>query len=137
MRYDANFSDSGESIPVTVVEVLPNEISQIKTIENDGYSSIQVTCGEKKRSRVSKPEGGHFAKSGVSVGRGLWEFKLDSVEGYELGQSLSVSLLEEGQVVDVSSVSKVKVFKVELSAGILQCKMQLMATRSVIGLPVR
>lgn len=105
------FSDSGESIPVTVVQVLPNQISQIKTVELDGYSSIQVTCGEKKRSRVSKSEGGHFAKSGVPVGRGLWEFKLDSVEGYELGQSLSVSLLEEGQIVDVSAVSKGKGFQ--------------------------
>ena len=105
------FSDSGESIPVTVVQVLPNQISQIKTVELDGYSSIQVTCGEKKRSRVSKSEGGHFARSGVPVGRGLWEFKLDSVEGYELGQSLSVSLLEEGQIVDVSAVSKGKGFQ--------------------------
>ena len=105
------FSDFGESIPVTVVQVLPNQISQIKTVELDGYSSIQVTCGEKKRSRVSKSEGGHFAKSGVPVGRGLWEFKLDSVEGYELGQSLSVSLLEEGQIVDVSAVSKGKGFQ--------------------------
>src|SRR5579871_1960095 len=71
------FTEDGESIPVTVIEVLPNRVTQIKTVENDGYKAIQVTMGDCKRSRLSKPEAGHFAKAGVEPGEGLWEFRVE------------------------------------------------------------
>ena len=69
------FTEDGVSIPVTVIEVEPNRVTQVKTLETDGYSAIQVTTGSKKASRVTKPEAGHFAKANVEAGRGLWEFR--------------------------------------------------------------
>jgi len=71
------FNETGESVPVTVVHVPANRVTQLRTAEEDGYQAVQVTFGEKKSSRVSKPKAGHFAKSGVSAGRGLREFRLD------------------------------------------------------------
>ncbi len=105
------FSESGESIPVTVIEVLPNYISQVKTQESDGYSAIQVTAGIKKTSRVNKAEAGHFSKAGVSAGRGLWEFRTDSSEEFELGQALTAATFKEGQMVDAAAESKGKGFQ--------------------------
>ncbi|PVZ65753.1 50S ribosomal protein L3 [Pelagibaculum spongiae] len=106
------FTDEGVSIPVSVIEVEPNRITQIKTEETDGYRSVQVTTGSRKASRVTKPAAGHFAKAGVEAGRGLWEFRLDAEEGQDLevGAELTVGRLEAGQKVDVTGTSKGKGF---------------------------
>ncbi|OUS28031.1 50S ribosomal protein L3 [Gammaproteobacteria bacterium 45_16_T64] len=106
------FSEDGVSIPVTVIEVEPNRITQVKTQESDGYSAYQITTGAKKASRVSKAEGGHFAKAGVEAGRGLWEFRLGEDEGSELsaGGKVEVNIFEDGQSVDVTGTSKGKGF---------------------------
>lgn len=105
------FAEDGAAIPVTVIEVDPNRITQIKTVETDGYSAVQVTTGSKKASRVSKPEAGHFAKANVEAGRGLWEFRVDSTEGFEVGGQVAADTFEAGQKVDVTGVSKGKGFQ--------------------------
>jgi large subunit ribosomal protein L3 len=105
------FTEEGVSIPVTVVEVEANRIAQVKTLENDGYAAIQVTAGAKKASRVSKPEAGHFAKAGVEAGRGLWEFRLENGEEFEVGAELTVELFNETKKVDVTGTSKGKGFQ--------------------------
>ncbi len=98
------FTDAGESIPVTVVEVNPNRVTQVRDAERDGYRAYQVTLGERKASRVSKPLAGHFAKAGVEAGRGLWEFRLADGEGEEIsvGNEIKVDVFESGQKVDVT-----------------------------------
>ncbi len=105
------FTEDGVSVPVTVLEMAPNRITQVKTGDVDGYTAVQVTAGERKASRVSKAEAGHFAKAGVEAGRGLWEFRVDSVEEYQVGGELSVGLFEAGQKVDVTGQSKGKGFQ--------------------------
>lgn len=97
------FTDEGVSIPVTVIEAQPNRITQVKTVDVDGYRALQVTAGSKKPSRVSKSEAGHFAAAKVEAGDLITEFRLaDDVEGeFELGGELKVDLFEEGQIVDV------------------------------------
>ena len=107
------FNEQGDSVPVTVIEVTPNRVSQQRTQETDGYQGIQVTVGEKKASRVNKAMAGHFAKAGVEAGRGLWEFRLDDHEGElpEVGSELNVSIFENGQKVDVRGTSKGKGFQ--------------------------
>jgi len=106
------FIDDGASVPVTVVEITPNRVTQIKEIETDGYRAIQVTAGSRKASKVSKPEAGHFAKAGVAAGEGLWEFRLDaSDEAFEVGSELTVERFEQGQKVDVAGRSKGKGFQ--------------------------
>ena len=107
------FTDEGKSIPVTVVSVEPNRVSQIKTTENDGYNAIQITAGSKKASRVSKPLAGHFAKASIEAGDMMIEFRLpsDSIAGYQLGQSLTVEeIFTNVKKVDVTSTSKGKGF---------------------------
>ncbi|MET1254476.1 50S ribosomal protein L3 [Aliikangiella maris] len=104
------FDESGESIPVTVIEVSPNRITQVKTQENDGYQALQITTGERKTSRVNRPAAGHFKKAGVEAGRGLWEFRVDSLEGFETGGEIKVDIFEAGQIVDVTGTSKGKGF---------------------------
>lgn len=106
------FTDAGESVPVTVIEALPNRVTQLRTPERDGYRAVQVTYGRKKPARVGKPAAGHFAKAGVEAGRGLWEFRLGDGEGDELapGAELKVDLFEAGQRVDVIGTSKGKGF---------------------------
>jgi len=101
------FTDAGESIPVTVVEALPNRITQLKTDEADGYRAVQVTTGTRRATRVVKAQKGHFAKAGVEAGRGIWEFRLDGEEGAELeaGSELTVTVFEDGQTVDVIGTS--------------------------------
>ena len=92
------FTDEGVSVPVTVVEVLPNRVTQIKELETDGYRAIQVTTGDRKASKVSKPEAGHFAKAGTTAGDGLWEFRVEgSDEAFEVGSELTVERFEQGQ----------------------------------------
>jgi large subunit ribosomal protein L3 len=106
------FTDDGVSVPVTVVEVVPNRVTQIKEQDTDGYRAIQVTTGNRKTSKVSKPEAGHFAAAGVEAGTGLWEFRLDgSDEAFEVGAELTVERFEQGQKVDVAGQSKGKGFQ--------------------------
>jgi large subunit ribosomal protein L3 len=97
------FTEDGDSIPVTVIEAQPNLITQVKTVDNDGYRALQVTAGSKKASRVSKPKAGQFAAAKVEAGDLMSEFRLDDTdEGeYELGQAIKVNLFSEGQKVDV------------------------------------
>jgi len=105
------FDENGVSTPVTVVEVAPNRITQVKTQENDGYQAIQITTGEVKANRVNAPKTGHFKKAGVEAGRGLWEFRTDSLDGFEAGGEIKVDIFENGQVVDVTGTSKGKGFQ--------------------------
>ena len=105
------FTEDGASIPVTVIEAAPNHITQIKSVETDGYSAIQVTTGSRKASRVTKSQAGHFAKASVEAGRGQWEFRADPDEAFELGSSLTVERFEQGQKVDVTGTSKGKGFQ--------------------------
>lgn len=105
------FTEDGASIPVTVIEAAPNHITQIKSVETDGYSAIQVTTGSRKVSRISKSQAGHFAKASVEAGRGQWEFRADSEEAFELGSALTVERFEQGQKVDVTGTSKGKGFQ--------------------------
>lgn len=101
------FTEEGISIPVTLIEVEPNRVSQVKTEETDGYRALQVTVGSRRASRVTKPMAGHFAKAGVAAGRGLWEFRLAEGEGTEIGvgTELKVDLFEVGQKVDVTGTT--------------------------------
>ncbi|HEX3897264.1 MAG TPA: 50S ribosomal protein L3 [Rudaea sp.] len=108
------FTDAGESIPVTLIEATPNRITQIKTVETDGYTAIQVTAGTKRAALVTKPHAGHFAKAKVEAGRGLWEFRVDAkdVGNYSIGGELKADeVFKEGQIVDVAGVSKGKGFQ--------------------------
>tara|TARA_B110000881_G_scaffold209442_1_gene215688 strand:+ start:700 stop:1338 length:639 start_codon:yes stop_codon:yes gene_type:complete len=107
------FTEDGVSTPVTVLEVEANRISQVKTLETDGYSALQVTTGSRRASRVTKPAAGHFAKAGVEAGRGLWEFRLDANEGegFELGGDITVSIFNDTKLVDVTGTSKGKGFQ--------------------------
>jgi len=101
------FTDEGASLPVTVIEVEPNRIAQLKTADSDGYRSVQVTTGKRKANRVSKPEAGHFAKAGVEAGRGVWEFRLADGEGedFAVAGEINVDIFEAGQKVDVTGTS--------------------------------
>ena len=78
------FTEDGSSVPVTVIEVSPNRVTQVKTKSIDGYRAVQITVGVRRASRVNKAAAGHYAKAGVEAGRGLWEFRLDDSEGEEL-----------------------------------------------------
>ena len=103
------FTEDGVSIPVTVIEATPNRITQVKSVDIDGYTAIQVTAGTVKASRVKKPAAGQFAKASVEAGRNLWEFRTDGAE-LSVGDSLTVEAFTEGQKVDVSGQSKGKGF---------------------------
>lgn len=105
------FTEEGASVPVTVVEVQPNRVTQIKTSETDGYNAIQVTMGGRRASRVSKAMAGHFAKANTEAGEGLWEFRTEDLEGIELGGEIKVDHFEAGQKVDVTGTSKGKGFQ--------------------------
>ncbi|MDX1442838.1 MAG: 50S ribosomal protein L3 [Gammaproteobacteria bacterium] len=101
------FSAEGASIPVTVIEVEPNRVSQVKTVDSDGYRALQVTTGERRASRVTKAMAGHFAKAGVEPGRGVWEFRLADGEGedFQPGAEIKADVFEAGQMVDVTGTS--------------------------------
>ena len=105
------FTEEGNSVPVTVIEVQPNRVTQIKTSESDGYSAIQVTSGARKASRVSKAAAGHFAKANTEAGVSLCEFRTTELEGIELGSEIRVNQFEAGQKVDVTGTSKGKGFQ--------------------------
>jgi len=101
------FTEDGVSIPVTVIEVEPNRVTQLKTVETDGYRAIQVTTGSRRASRVTKPMAGHYAKANVEAGRGLWEFRLEDGEGEDIavGSEIKAEIFEAGQDVDVTGTS--------------------------------
>ncbi|MFP3979718.1 50S ribosomal protein L3 [Marinobacter sp. KMM 10035] len=107
------FTEDGQALPVTVIEVDPNRITQLKTLENDGYRAVQVTVGTRRASRVTKGEAGHFAKAGVEAGRGVWEFRLADGEGEDLaaGGEIAATVFEDGQLVDATGQSKGKGFQ--------------------------
>lgn len=107
------FTEAGVSVPVTVIEVDPNRITQIKTLETDGYQAVQVTTGERRASRVTKAMAGHFAKANVAAGRGVWEFRVNAEEAaqYQVGGDIGVNFFAVGQAVDVTGTSKGKGFQ--------------------------
>lgn len=107
------FNEEGVSLPVTVVEVAPNRVTQIKTLEVDGYTAVQVTMGSKHAGRINKPEAGHFAKAGVEAGVGLWEFRVDGEElsAYPVGTEVTVDKFSDVSVVDVIGTTKGKGFQ--------------------------
>jgi|TARA_Y100000310_G_scaffold345786_1_gene469936 large subunit ribosomal protein L3 len=104
------FTEEGDSIPVTVVEAPTNRVTQRKTSDADGYEAIQVTSGKVNASKVNKPAVGHFAKTDTEAGRGLWEFRLQGDEQFEVGDELKVDRFTVGQKVDVIGRSKGKGF---------------------------
>lgn len=97
------FTETGNSVPVTVIEVEPNRVTQLRTLEKDGYSAVQVTTGSRKPSRVNKPLAGHLSKASVEAGRGFWEFRTSAEEAgkIELGSEIKVDIFQPGQIVDV------------------------------------
>lgn len=101
------FTDEGETVPVTVVDVSNNRITQVKTVETDGYASVQVAFGKRRASRVNKPAAGHYAKAGVEAGTILKEFRIEESQAAEMkaGDSIDISLFEVGQKVDVQGIS--------------------------------
>lgn len=106
------FTEKGTSVPVTVIEVHPNRVAQVKTKAKEGYTAVQVTTGTVKASRLNKPEAGHFAKAEVEAGRGLWEFTVSEadVADIEVGSEFKADFFSVGQNVDVTAVSKGKGF---------------------------
>ena len=106
------FTEAGETVPVTVIEALPNRITQIKTAETDGYRAVQVTFGTRRATRVTKAMSGHFAKANTPAGEQLMEFRLDNADGADLasGGELKVDMFSAGQVVDVTGTTMGKGF---------------------------
>ena len=105
------FTEDGIMVPVTVVEAGPMVITQLKTVENDGYQAVQVGYGEVKEKSLNKPQKGHFAKAGVGLKKFVREFRSEDVANYTLAQELNVSMFEVGQKVDVTGTSKGKGFQ--------------------------
>jgi len=105
------FTEEGVAVPVTVIEVEPNRVTQVKSTDIDGYKAIQVTVGECRASRVNKAAAGHFAKANTEAGRGLWEFRNMNSEEISVGDKLSVERFSAGQRVDVTGQSKGKGFQ--------------------------
>ncbi|WP_346796666.1 50S ribosomal protein L3 [Halomonas sp. Bachu 37] len=106
------FTEDGASVPVTVIEVEPNRITCVKSVESDGYAAVQVTTGSRKAKHLTKARAGVFAKAGVEAGRSLMEFRLtEGDETPEVGGEFTVSLFEAGQMVDVTGTSKGKGFQ--------------------------
>ena len=105
------FTEDGSSIPVTVVEIQPNRVTQIKTIETDGYSAVQVTTGTRTSNKINRAQAGHFAKADTAAGSGLWEFRTEELADIGLGSELKVDHFTAGQKVDVTGTSKGKGFQ--------------------------
>ena len=101
------FAEDGRTIPVTVLDVSDNRVSQIKTVETDGYAAVQVAYGKRRASRITKPVAGHLAKAGVEPCRGMKEFRVaeDQLSGFNAGDTISVDLFQVGQKVDVTGVT--------------------------------
>ncbi len=109
------YNEDGTATPVTVLEVKPNRVSQLKTVESDGYTAVQLTVGAKKASKVNKSESGHYAKASVESGVFTKESRIESVEEFDVGSELTLELFEVGQKVDVTGVTIGKGF-----AGVLK-----------------
>ena len=107
------FTEDGKSIPVTLIEATPNRITQVKTVDVDGYSAIQVTAGVKRAALINKTGAGHYGKAKVEAGRGLWEFRVadDKIADFTVGGEIKADIFCEGQVVDVQGVTKGKGFQ--------------------------
>src|SRR6478752_1846705 len=108
------FTDDGRSVPVTLIEATPNRVTQVKTVETDGYNAVQVSAGAKRAALITKPLAGHYAKAKVEGGRGLWEFRLEAGEigKFEVGGELKADeIFTVGQKVDVAGISKGKGFQ--------------------------
>ena len=107
------FTEDGKSVPVTLIEATPNRITQVKTVETDGYSAVQVAVGVKRASLLTKPEAGHLAKAKVEPGRGLWELRVadDKIGDFQVGGEIKADIFEVGQLVDVQGVTKGKGFQ--------------------------
>lgn len=101
------FCEDGTSVPVSVIQIESNRVSQVKGLEVDGYRAVQIAAGEKKSSKVNKAMAGHYASANMTAGRGLWEFRLGDGEGEELqvGSELTVKMFADGQIVDVQGTS--------------------------------
>jgi len=104
------WDDQNRAIPVTVLRVAPVRVVQVKTPETEGYSALQVTWGHRRASTLTKPEQGHYDKAGVDPGRRLVELRLDDASGFEVGQELTADVLQAGELVDATAVSKGKGF---------------------------
>lgn len=106
------FTDEGVSVPVTVIEVEPNRVTQIKSVENDGYRAVQITLGTRRAQRVNKAAAGHYAKANTAAGRGLWEFRLNDGEGADIaaGVEIKADIFKPGQMVDVAGTTLGKGF---------------------------
>ncbi len=109
------YNEDGSATPVTVLEISPNRISQLKTVDTDGYNAVQLTVGSKKASKVNKPESGHYAKASVEAGVFTRESRVDSVSDFELGSEITLDIFEEGQKVDITGTTIGKGF-----AGVLK-----------------
>ncbi len=101
------FTEIGESVPVTVIELEANRVTQVKTTATDGYNALQVTVGESRPTRINKARAGHFAKAGVGPGRGLWEFRIleSELEGVSVGDEIKADIFHQGQKVDVAGTT--------------------------------
>lgn len=104
------FSKEGASIPITAIEVQDNRIIQVKNMQSDFYKAIQVTTGTKKSNRLNKPEAGHFIKSGVTAGRGLWEFRILDNQIFKVGEVININIFNNVKKVDITGISKGKGF---------------------------
>lgn len=106
------FTDDGDTIPVTVIDVSNNRVTQLKSVETDGYTAVQLAYGEKRASRVTKPQAGHYAKAGVQAGSVMREFPVapNAISGLTAGQVLSVEIFSAGQKVDVTGTTQGKGF---------------------------
>jgi large subunit ribosomal protein L3 len=109
------YNEDGSATPVTVLEMTPNKISQVKSLEVDGYTAIQLVAGSKKASRVNKAEAGHFSKANTEAGTQICESRVSDVEDYKLGSEITVDIFDDGQLVDVTGTSKGKGY-----AGVLK-----------------
>lgn len=105
------FAEDGSFVPVTVLQAAPNVVTQVKTVENDGYSAVQVGFGEIREKLVNKPKKGHFAKAGVPVKRFLREFRLEDSENYKVGDEIKADIFAAGDKVDATATSKGKGFQ--------------------------
>lgn len=105
------FKEDGTMVPVTIIEAEPNRVTQLKTVDNDGYRAVQVTTGTRRATRITKPIAGHLKKAGVEPGRDFWEFRLETQDqDMAVGSEIKVDIFNEGQYVDVCGVTKGKGF---------------------------
>ena len=105
------FDEKGNVVPVTVIEATPNVVAQVKTVETDGYNSIQLGYGEVKDKHINKPEKGHFTKAGLTAKKHLREFRVEDVENYKVGDEVKADIFEAGEKIDVQGTTKGKGFQ--------------------------